>query len=427
MLRGISDVTVKDIRNRMYELLDEYGDSTYDYHHVRRVESQCAWLAMRRGLDINIAETIGLLHDVGRIEEYVTGKKHSTVGAKIAKRWLSEYPIEDNAAKVIINAIGKHNSKKKIGDEFEELIKDADSLAHADEFSLSNRIHESIRVRCSLQIPLRFSLTSQEEINSILLRDINILYKRLKNLKTKTISEKDVHSIRVSIRSICSIISMLKGTRQWKDYRALYKDLKKVFKLFETSRKLTVFKNSLIEAGLTKKDVKIISTAINVENEKAIRKLVKLRNNIGKSLRMNDWKIHAHKEMKNAFNLKVHQYKRSLQNSNSKSIESIHNLRIQGKLFKYLIEDGIVIVNNVINNQNNILDIKLIDELHNSIGKIHDVMENKFMYKQYFESGKSKMKPKKVLLVKRYYSKLQKAEQKNLKIQIFHIRKRFEI
>ncbi len=67
---------------------------------------------------------------------------------------------------------------------------------------------------------------------------------------------KMVHDLRVDIRSIRSLLTLLKGQVQWKDYKKLDRTLRDIFKLFEESRKLTVFKESLKKAGLTKKKIR---------------------------------------------------------------------------------------------------------------------------------------------------------------------------
>lgn len=427
MLNGISDESVKAIRERMYLILDELGELTYDYHHVRRVAEECVWLATQRGLNINTAETIGLLHDTGRIIGQVSGKAHSNESGKIASIWLKETSIEACDFDTIVQAVSMHNHKKKIGSPYEELIKDADSLAHGIEFTCGLSVHEEIRMKASRQAPLHFNLKPIIEIDRLLLDKIRDLLRTFRNLEPNTISGKEVHALRVNIRSIRSIFGLLRGSRQWDTYQPLNKDLKIIFKSFEASRKLTVFRKSLKVAGIDKKVYKHVTKDIKSENEIALRKLGKYRQRISKFLKDYDAVSFPEQAMISAFNLKVDQYKNSLATSDVNVKDNVHEIRIKGKMIKYLLDNQMVTLNH--NKGNSHLteimaDMELINNLNNCMGKLHDLEENEDLYVQYFDSGKNHLSKKNRAHLKQSYCSGYKCERKQLKVLIFYLRKR---
>jgi hypothetical protein len=102
------------------------------YVHSYSVAGCCALLAGKRGLDMELATVIGLLHD---IYTYKTGVSflHSYNGAEMVrvvfKRELKDLFSESEQA-IIKSAIYHHSDKDYIHDEYDELIKDADALQH---------------------------------------------------------------------------------------------------------------------------------------------------------------------------------------------------------------------------------------------------------------------------------------------------------
>lgn len=109
----LSNDILMDIRQRVYLMLDELGPESFDYHHVRRVEAECAWLATRRELDLGLALAIGLLHDIGRVWWYVEGSRHAKEGGKAARIILSDYDVDPVTLDLICLAISRHSTKKK--------------------------------------------------------------------------------------------------------------------------------------------------------------------------------------------------------------------------------------------------------------------------------------------------------------------------
>jgi len=94
------------------------------------VANFAALLAEKRGLDPQIATMIGLMHD---IHTAMTGNRldHALLGSQKARVILTELGIvDDDELEIICHAISKHSKKRKVHDEYSELIKDADVLSH---------------------------------------------------------------------------------------------------------------------------------------------------------------------------------------------------------------------------------------------------------------------------------------------------------
>ncbi len=177
-----TDTQIKDIRRKVYALIDARGETDYDYHHIRRVEAECAQIAIHRGLDVGLAEVLGLLHDLGRVVRGVYGKGHSEAGAKEARIWLEGEGVSAHVVDVVCTAIGRHNRKKIIEGTYDELIKDADSMAHAVEFMGDISTYESMRNECAMLDLMRVRFTSLEAVNDRLFANIGELRQTIKTI-----------------------------------------------------------------------------------------------------------------------------------------------------------------------------------------------------------------------------------------------------
>jgi len=98
--------------------------------HLSGVSSCCVLLAASRGLDAEIGAVSGLLHDIYR---YKTGIHafHAHNGAEMARvvlKYMKNQFTEDEK-QIILSAIFHHGDKNDIHGDYEELLKDADTLA----------------------------------------------------------------------------------------------------------------------------------------------------------------------------------------------------------------------------------------------------------------------------------------------------------
>jgi uncharacterized protein len=98
--------------------------------HMYGVARFCTLLAMKRNIDIELATTCGMLHDI----YYMTGgssDNHAVNGSKQAKEILKSMNVySDSEIGIITNAILKHSDKGTIHDTYDELLKDADVMDH---------------------------------------------------------------------------------------------------------------------------------------------------------------------------------------------------------------------------------------------------------------------------------------------------------
>ncbi|MFH1450649.1 MAG: HD domain-containing protein [archaeon] len=98
----------------------------FELKHINSCIQITRLLAIKRGLDRDLATVIAALHDLSVID---TGsyKEHAHRSAELAKPLLSDFTEDEQ--KTIINAIYNHSDKQVYSkDQYTELIKDADTL-----------------------------------------------------------------------------------------------------------------------------------------------------------------------------------------------------------------------------------------------------------------------------------------------------------
>lgn len=121
-VRGIVD----DILRRQR---DE-DNSRCGFVHLYGVSTTGIILALKRGLDLHLCATAGMLHD---ISSYETGDptdhaRHSAVEAEKVLRGTGLYSEDEIAA--VYDTICHHSSKGEIHGEMAECLKDADVFQH---------------------------------------------------------------------------------------------------------------------------------------------------------------------------------------------------------------------------------------------------------------------------------------------------------
>ena len=115
--------------DRLIQEKEPYN-ARYFINHLYGVSEYCALLALRRGLDPELAATSGMLHDIYQVTAG-TIEQHAVEGAVVAEgilRSLKAYGEEDIA--VITTAISRHSKKRKFHEPYDELLKDADVMSH---------------------------------------------------------------------------------------------------------------------------------------------------------------------------------------------------------------------------------------------------------------------------------------------------------
>ena len=120
------------LRFEVDKLIAEFQshNARYFFNHLYSVSEYCALLALRRGLDPELAAASGMLHDIyqvtaGSIEQ------HAVLGAEVAEGVLLATGLyEKDEIAVITTAISRHSKKRKLHDSYDELLKDADVMSH---------------------------------------------------------------------------------------------------------------------------------------------------------------------------------------------------------------------------------------------------------------------------------------------------------
>ena len=98
--------------------------------HMYGVARFCTLLALKRNMNVELATTCGMLHDI----HYMTGgstDNHAIKGAEQAKTILEKLDLYNNdEIKIITTAISKHSDKSTVNEPYDELLKDADVMDH---------------------------------------------------------------------------------------------------------------------------------------------------------------------------------------------------------------------------------------------------------------------------------------------------------
>jgi HD superfamily phosphodiesterase len=121
------------VRQAVDEMLNRQTDSVErrcGYVHLYGVSATCALLALKRGLDAQLAAVAGMLHD---FSTYQRGDPtdHDRHSAREARRLLTELGgFAPQEIDTICQAILHHRSKGEAHGPMDELLKDADVLQH---------------------------------------------------------------------------------------------------------------------------------------------------------------------------------------------------------------------------------------------------------------------------------------------------------
>ena len=124
---------LEQVRKAVDEVLRGQVDpatSRAGFVHLYGVANICALLAIRRGLDPQIAAVAGMLHD---ISTYKTGDMtdHTNRSSKLAGEILTASSVfTPSDIKLICEAIRLHDEKDSIHGPLDEVLKDADVVQH---------------------------------------------------------------------------------------------------------------------------------------------------------------------------------------------------------------------------------------------------------------------------------------------------------
>ncbi len=124
---------LKDLRKYIDSELNKMEDAdkrTSAIAHLYGVSLAATMIAMKRGLDPELASMAAMLHD---LHAYKSGSydDHAHKGAELAKSILNDLNLTDESeTEIICSAIYHHDDKLVIDGPMDELLKDADVIHH---------------------------------------------------------------------------------------------------------------------------------------------------------------------------------------------------------------------------------------------------------------------------------------------------------
>ena len=100
------------------------------FNHMSGVSQFAAFIALKRGEDVELATMAGLLHDYHSFKT-LDSANHAEKGALLAREVLTELKLaNEQEIKMICSAIHNHSSKSVYHSSFDEVLIDADVLQH---------------------------------------------------------------------------------------------------------------------------------------------------------------------------------------------------------------------------------------------------------------------------------------------------------
>ena len=240
---------VTRIRNYILGLTEISGHPNTDFSHAIHVSENMQLLASLRHLDEDDAELIGWLHDIGRMKSL--GDPHGETGAKEAERLLRHYELDEEKIKLISHAIYQHSNKDELDGPYDEMIKDADSMAHEYDHEELDE-YEKFRALNALEPSDELTINYDPDI---LEHIIHSNYQSMSAIHLNDFSKK--------IRAIIWLI---------KKHDCMSDELKKVKSHFKELKKLTesCHKEAIIEKHQVLSDIEISDD---------LDQLIKYRNN----------------------------------------------------------------------------------------------------------------------------------------------------
>lgn len=119
-----------------YKKLDKIYNQTLKilaFSHTQAVCDYAFLLAMKEKLDVELCLIAALLHDGARYLDN-QAKDHALYSSRKARRLLEEDGrFSEQEIETIASAIALHSNKKEVDSPYDEVIKNADALAHFQE------------------------------------------------------------------------------------------------------------------------------------------------------------------------------------------------------------------------------------------------------------------------------------------------------
>ncbi len=127
------DNRIERLRKYIDEILlnmEDAQERRCGYLHLYGVSQTCAFIALKRNQDVELATMAGMLHDLHSYKAMNT-KNHAEHGAVLARQILEDLSLTtENETDLICSAIRNHSSKEVTHSALDEVLKDADVLQH---------------------------------------------------------------------------------------------------------------------------------------------------------------------------------------------------------------------------------------------------------------------------------------------------------
>ena len=124
---------LEQVRQAVDEIVKQQPDDGYRraaWIHLYGVSLTCGLLALKRGLDVQLAQVAGMLHDLSTYQR-ADSTDHDRLSAHAARRLLGEVGLfSQKETDTICRAILHHRAKGEVHAPMDELLKDADVLQH---------------------------------------------------------------------------------------------------------------------------------------------------------------------------------------------------------------------------------------------------------------------------------------------------------
>ena len=131
----MSSTHYESLKESVWTAMETLPNRNATIVHLNGVAELCALIGIKRGLDVEICRTAGILHDVWLFCHMPLSDeahaRHGYVGSEFAREFLAQHGgYVDGQMDVIFRMIYHHNDKQDIHDEYAEALKDADALQH---------------------------------------------------------------------------------------------------------------------------------------------------------------------------------------------------------------------------------------------------------------------------------------------------------
>ncbi len=347
-------------------------DSTFEMIHLAHVEKHILELSQNRNLDPNIALAIAYGHDLGRSRGGVTGKGHAKMGDSLMRPLLKESGFSIKEQKVICRAIKRHSKKNVIHKPYDELIKDADSLAHQEECLIHGQgSYEAYRILASSSDKFAYkgAVTAKWQVAC----DICVELLRTSLFDREGIvhsTDHWVHTTRVSIRKMRSLLWVLKKQPLECDKEWLFQfdlELKQLSTLIANSRilHLAVLKIGHQHPMYFELFEKLEASHQIIRDTVDCEQLLTLLDESAIQFSQIEF---DHQKLNKGITSLMKKYAKQAINVTVKDPQALHQLRLSGKKIKYLSQLGILEI------EPDVL-YKTIVNVNMLIGKHNDLIE----------------------------------------------------